>query len=106
MGVHRGLFLCRSSDRIPRLSTPAANVTREGSFLHPAMNPSLFESFESRCLCMGKPGFDTAFGKNPTSLPGLDQQEFDLTAAHPVTDRSHLLAFPKFPQFRQADELG
>jgi hypothetical protein len=70
------------------------------------MNPSLFESFEGRSLRVGKPGFDAAFGKNPTSLPSLDQQEFDVTAAHPITNRSHLLAFPKFAQFRQPDELG
>jgi hypothetical protein len=70
------------------------------------MNPSLFEGFEGRCLCMGKPGFDAAFGKNPASLAGLNQQEFDVTAARPVTHRSHLFALPKFPQFRQAHKLG
>ena len=62
-----------SADRLPHSATlaPAANVAGEGGFLHPAMNPGLFEGLEGRCLGMCEPGLDTAFGKNPASLAGL-----------------------------------
>jgi hypothetical protein len=106
MGVNRRLSIGRSPDRISCLSAPAANVPGEGIFLHPAMNPSFFESFQGRCLGMCKPGFHTAFGKNPATFARLNQQEFDATAAHPVANRGHLFAFPKFAQVRQPNELG
>src|SRR4029077_15670345 len=65
MGVNRRLFLGQSRGRIPPLSAPATNVPVERSFFHPAMNPSLFESLESSCLSVSKPGLSAAFGENP-----------------------------------------
>ena len=70
------------------------------------MNPGFFEGFEGRCLSMCEPGLDTAFGENPAPLASPDQQEFDLAATHPVTDRGHLFALAKFAQFSQAHKLG
>jgi hypothetical protein len=104
MSLDGKIFSCRFRSGIPRPLT--ANVAGEGGFLHPAMDPGLFEGFEGRCLGMREAGFDAAFGKNPASLAGLDQQEFDLTATYPVTHRSDLFAFPKFPQFRQPNKLS
>lgn len=70
------------------------------------MNPSLFESFEGGCLGVGKPRFDAAFGENPASLAGLNQQEFDRISAHPVTDCGYLFTVPQFAQFRQPNEFS
>lgn len=70
------------------------------------MNSSLFEGFEGGGLRVGKSGLDAAFGKNPTSLAGLDQQEFNVTATHPVADRRYLFALLQSAQFGQPDKLG
>ena len=106
MSIHGRLFFRGSTDRIPRLSPPAANVAGEGSFFHTAMNPGLFEGFKGRCLRVCESGLDATFGKNPPSLASLDQQEFDPAAADPVTHRSHLFTLTKLPQFREPDKLG
>ena len=70
------------------------------------MHAGLFEGLEGGSLGVSEPGLDAAFGKNPASLAGLDQKEFDGAAAHAVTNRSHLFALLKLAQFRQFEELG
>jgi hypothetical protein len=70
------------------------------------MNSSLFESFEGGCLGVGKPGFDAAFGENPASFAGINQQEFHRISAHPVTNRGHPFTFPQLAQFRQPNEFS
>ena len=70
----------------------APEITGEADFFHPAMNPSLFKCLERRGLSVGEAGFDAAFGENPTSAAGLNQQEFDAPSADAVTDGCDLLA--------------
>jgi hypothetical protein len=106
MGVNGGLFLGQSSGRIPHLSAPAANVPGERSFLHPAMNPSLFESLESSCLSVRKPGLGATFGENPAPFARPDQQEFNVTVAHSIAYCGHLVALLEFAQFRQPHKPG
>jgi hypothetical protein len=69
----------------------ATEVTGEGDFFHPAMNPSLFKSLEGSRLGACEAGFNTTFGEDPTSAASLNQQEFDAASADAVTNRCDLL---------------
>ncbi|MGB8012222.1 MAG: hypothetical protein WCF68_11445 [Terriglobales bacterium] len=51
----------------------AAKIAGEGNCFYPAVNASLFKSFEGSGLSVGKARFDAAFGENPTSAAGLNQ---------------------------------
>lgn len=75
----------------------ATAVTSEGDFFHPAMNPSLFKSLEGSGLGVGEAGFNTAFGENPTTAAGLNQQEFDAAFTDPITNGGDLLPFLRKP---------
>ena len=96
----RQLWLGRSGDR-PRVFSSfatrfAAKVTGKGNLFHPAMNTSLFKSLQGSGLGVREAGFDAAFGEDPASAPGLNQQEFDAAPADAVTNGGDLLAsFPK-----------
>ncbi len=56
------------------------------------MDTSLFKSLEGSGLGVGEAGFNAAFGENPTSAAGLNQQEFDAPSADAVTNGGDLLA--------------
>jgi hypothetical protein len=71
----------------------ATEVAGEGDFLHPAMNASLFKSLEGGGLGVGEAAFDAAFGKNPKSAAGLNQQKFDAAFVHAITNGGDLLPF-------------
>jgi hypothetical protein len=96
MGSDGKLWLGKSGGGLGSVCL-ATEVTREGDFLHPAMNASLFESLESGGLGVGEAAFDPSLGENPASAAGLDQQEFNATSAHAVTDGGDLLAFFQKP---------
>jgi hypothetical protein len=56
------------------------------------MNASFLKSLQSSGLRGCKPWFHPAFGENPPSAPGLNQQEFNTALARAVTNRSDLPA--------------
>lgn len=71
----------------------AAKVSGEGSFFDPSVHARFFGGFQCRRLGVGESRFRAALGKGPTpAAPGLDQKEFDVTAAHPVANRRNLFA--------------
>ena len=61
------------------------------------MNASLFKSLEGSGLGVREAGFDAAFGEDPASAPGLNQQKFDAAPADTVTNGGDLLAFFRKP---------
>jgi hypothetical protein len=106
MSIDRKVFPAGFHRGIPRLGPLAAKVTSEAGFLHAAMHAGLFERLEGGSLGVSEPGLDAAFGENPASLTGLDQEELDDAAAHPITNRRHLFALLKLAQFRQPEKFG
>ena len=71
----------------------AAEVADEGHFLHPAMNASLFNRLDGSGLGLRESRLDAAFGENPASTAGLNQQKFDTAFAHAITNGGDLLSF-------------
>ena len=69
------------------------------------MNSGLFESLEGSGLSVRQSGFGAALGEGPMSAAGSDQQEFDATAADPITNRGHLFASPQPAELGQAKEF-
>ena len=84
----------------------AADVTDERRLLDSAVDPSLFERLQSRCLSVGQPRLRAAFGKDPASAASLHQEKFYCPTAYPVTDRRDLLASPQLSQLRQTKKPG
>jgi hypothetical protein len=74
----------------------AMEETGEGDFFHPAMNPSFFKGLEGSRLGVCEARFNPAFGENPSSASGLNQQEFDAAFSDAVTNGGDLL-----PLFRK-----
>jgi hypothetical protein len=72
---------------------PAAEITGEWEFLHPAMNAGFFYRLKGGGLGLREARLDAAFGENPTSAAGLNQQKFDAAFAHAITDGGDLLPF-------------
>ena len=83
----------------------APQVLGERLFRHPAVNSGLFESLEGSGLGVRQPRFDAAFGEGPASLAGLDQQEFEATAADPIANGSHLFACAQLAKLRRPNQL-
>jgi hypothetical protein len=61
------------------------------------MNARLFKSLEGRGLSVCESRFDAAFGEDPTSAAGLNQQKFDAAFADAVTNGGDLLPFLRKP---------
>ena len=84
----------------------STNISGKRSFLDPPMNSCLLKGLQRRRLGMGQPRFRTPLWKRPPpAAPGPNQQELDSTAAHPVANRSDLLACAQFAKVRQSDKL-
>jgi len=73
-------------------------IAGKGHFLHSAVNASLFNRFESCGLGVGQAGFDAAFRENPTSVAGLNQEEFDAGFLDTITNGGDLLASFRKPR--------
>lgn len=69
------------------------------------MNACFLESFEGCGLGMCKPGFGSPLGENPAAFSCVNQEEFDIAAASPETNRGNLLAAAEFAQVSQAKKL-
>jgi hypothetical protein len=80
----------------------AMEVTGEGDFFDPAMDPSFFIGLKGSRLSVREARLSPAFGENPTSTASLDQQELDAAFTDPVTNGGDLLPCFRKPRRLQA----
>ena len=101
-----GRRFCGKFCGTPRVGPPPAKILGERCFFDPAMNSSFLEGFKRRRLSVGQPALGAAFGEGPASATaGLDQKEFDRSAAHPIANRGDLFALAGFAKLRQSNAL-
>jgi len=72
------------------------DVAGEGNFLHSPVHARFFKGFESGSLGMGETGLGAAFGEGPAAAAGSYEQEFQLCAANPETNRGYLFRCSQF----------
>ena len=69
----------------------AASVAGERDLLDFPVNSGFLEGLERGGLRVCKSGFDAAFGKNPTSTAGMDEEKLDAIIRDPIANRGYLL---------------